>query len=102
MEKDVWYRFWKKSGPMVILTERYFLLDKKTFPDEEAIKYECEDWAERMPGGHNTRYSYGFTKVKHPPKEVLKNIIKERKDKIKMERKYLGLLEKTLREMEKN
>ena len=70
----VWYRFWKKSGPMQGLREtyRYFEEDQ----NKKTLKTWAEEWADRMPGGHNTSYNYGWEKVEVPPKEWLETQIK--------------------------
>ena len=70
-----WYKFWKKSGPMAHYAEDYLYLPKEDYPSQEAIKLRCEDWAEAMPGGHNTHYSYGFKKINLPPKEKLERML---------------------------
>ena len=74
-----WYKFWKKSGPMQIYAESYFFLSKEDYPTKESVKLECENWAEGMPGGHNTRYTYGFTRVRLPPRETLEKMLEHTK-----------------------
>jgi hypothetical protein len=64
-----WYRFWKKSGPMAGLDETFRHYDEE--PSKDGLEENCEHWAEAMPGGHNTHYSYGFQKVSAPPLEFL-------------------------------
>jgi hypothetical protein len=60
-----WYRFWKKSGPMGGLDETYRYYDEK--PSKDMLETDCGSWAEAMPGGHNTHYSYGFGPINAPP-----------------------------------
>jgi hypothetical protein len=72
-----WYKFWKKSGPMQIRTEDYLFLEEENYPTRENIKNECERWADAIPGGHNSHYSYGFRKVKTPPREILEKMLSD-------------------------
>ena len=90
-----WYKFWKKSGPMRGLNEEYFWWDRRAYPNN-SIKSVCERWAEKMPGGHNTHYTYGFREICSPPREVLEEMIIRESMQIDMRTKYLGLLQKTL------
>jgi hypothetical protein len=87
-----WYRFWKKSGPMAGYDETYRYYDEK--PSTEELKCDSEQWAEDMPGGHNSSYTWGFKKVDYPPVELLaerlkrlehqkETIMDETEDKIK-------------------
>jgi len=69
-----WYRFWKKSGPMAGLDETFRHYDEK--PSIDRLKMDCEDWAEAMPGGHETHYSYGHQLVDAPPLEWLQKKLK--------------------------
>lgn len=69
-----WYLFWKKSGPMGGLDETYRYYDEK--PSKDMLETDCGNWAEAMPGGHNTHYSYGFKLVDCPPLEVLQKRLK--------------------------
>ena len=64
-----WYRFWKKSGPMAGLAETYRHYDEVS---EDALELDVENWADDMPGGHNTSYRVGYEKVDHPPVEWLR------------------------------
>lgn len=94
-----WYKFWKKSGPMQGLDEKYVWLDKESYPTKESVKSECENWAERIPGGHNSHYSFGFRKIKLPPKNVLEQMIEHKKEEITNKRKELKFLEYNLNEI---
>ena len=91
-----WYKFWKRSGPAGILREDYLWLDKESHPDEDSIRAECEHWAEKIPGGHNTLYRFGFQKVVNPPLSVLEKMIKKEKDSIQDHKHYLNFLQQTL------
>lgn len=91
-----WYKFWKKAGPMAHYTENYFYLPKEDYPSEEDIKLKCEDWAEAMPGGHNTHYSYGFKKVKLPPKEKLEKLLESAMANLEEAEKRVLFLKKQL------
>lgn len=95
----VWYRFWKKSGPAGILDERYLWLDKEAYPKKEDVEAECGCWAERIPGGHNSHYSYGFEEISNPPKSVLEKMVSDEKKSIKYHRDYLKFLQQTLDSM---
>jgi hypothetical protein len=88
-----WYKFWKKSGPMQMLDEKYVWLAREIYLNKESIKCECENWAENIPGGHNTKYSYGFKKVACPPKNVLENLIANEKLSLKNQKYNLKLLQ---------
>ena len=70
----MWIKYWKKSGPNQSLDETYVHYKSET--KESTIKYDVEEWAERMPGGHNTSYSYGWKDIEVPPKEWLEKHIK--------------------------
>lgn len=96
-----WYQFWKKSGPMQLLTEKYVWLDDKIYTGEKAIHGECEYWAESMPGGHNTHYTYGYKKIQHPPKEKLEDMIKSQKSSVKEHKEHLGFLLETYAQISK-
>jgi len=85
----VWYKFWKKSGPMQGLDDDYFLLDEKYWPTEEDVKLKCESRAGEVGGGFNTHYSYGFEKVDKPPKEWIDKRIKQLKKTIKYRQKEI-------------
>jgi hypothetical protein len=91
-----WYKFWKKAGPMQILTEDYFFLPKEDYPSKDNIKSECESWAESMPGGHNTHYSYGFKKVKLPPREKLEKMLESAQEEAENVRQKILLIKKQL------
>ncbi len=91
-----WYKFWKKSGPMQIYAEDYFYLPKEDYPSSANIKSECESWAESMPGGHNTRYSYGFKKIKLPPKEKLEKMLESAQEEAENARQKILLIKKQL------
>lgn len=96
----VWYKFWKKSGPMQALNEKYIWLDKEVYSTRESVAEECESWAESIPGGHNTHYSFGFIKIiKAPPKSVLENMIKHKKEEISSKKKELEFLKQSLEEI---
>ena len=91
-----WYRFWKKSGPMAHLAEAYVWLDGKEYKGkkekENELESQCEKWAEAMPGGYNTRYSYGFQTVKAPPKKILEKMVEDEERRILEKSKHLELL----------
>jgi hypothetical protein len=90
-----WYKFWKKSGPMQGLSKEYLWIDKKLYPDK-SVELACARWAEKMPGGHNTHYTYGFREVGSPPREVLEKMIIRESMQIDTRTKHLELLQKTL------
>jgi len=90
-----WYKFWKKSGPAALLSERYLWLDKETYSKEKDVEAECEYWAERTGGGHNTHYLYGFEEIPNPPQSVLEKMISDEERTIKHHRDYLKFLRQT-------
>ena len=98
-----WYKFWKKVQGHV--SEEYFVHedlfgdDASYQPDEKSLKAQCEYWAERMPGGHNTHYSYGFQEVSNPPVKKLEEMIKTEKRVIKGSQERLELLAETLKKI---
>ncbi len=79
------------------LDETYVWLDKTIYPTEKAVKGECEYWADKMPGGHNTHYSYGYKKVRNPPKNVLEKMIERAESNLKSKNVYLKFLKDTLK-----
>ncbi|MBI5064754.1 hypothetical protein HZA97_00830 [Candidatus Woesearchaeota archaeon] len=91
-----WYKFWKKSGPNAFLDETYVWLDKEIYKTKDSIKGECEYWADRMPGGHNTHYSYGYKQVRHPPKSVLEKMIENTEENLKSKQEHIKFLKETL------
>ena len=76
----MWVKYWKKSGPNQSLDEKY--IHYKNEIHTSVIKYDVELWAERIPGGHNTSYSYGWEDIEVPPKEWLEKHIKYIKEDI--------------------
>ena len=60
-----WYRFWKKSGPMSRLAETFRHYDGT--PSEAELKCDSESWADKEPGGQESRYTWGFEPVDYPP-----------------------------------
>lgn len=91
-----WYKFWKKSGPTQGLDEKYVWLDDKIYSKEESVKGACEYWADRMPGGHNTYFKYGYNPVPHPPQNVLEKMIERAEIDLKSQKKQVKFLKETL------
>lgn len=89
-----WYKFWKRSGPMQGLSEKYFWFESKM--NKESLKFRCESWADSIGGGHNTYYTYGFKRVNHPPIGELEIMIRIEKEEIKNRKKQLDTLYETL------
>ncbi len=92
-----WYRFWKKSGPMQGLSEGYVFYSDKV--PELRVEGDCERWAGRMPGGHETYWRYGFQKIRNPPKSILQKMILREFMSIDGKKRYLGELEHELERM---
>lgn len=69
-----WYRFWKRSGSNQALRETYRHYDVE--PSEGILGGDCEDWADNIPGGHNTSYKYGHQKVDSPTLDWLQKRLK--------------------------
>ena len=91
--KMKWYRFWKKVHGYNCGE------DYQEFPKdyiEEQIKSECERWAEKIPGGHNSYYTYGFESIKLPPKEWLNKQIKNHKERKKYNKSMIKHYQKIL------
>lgn len=74
-------------------TYRYFEEDQ----DEKTLKALTEEWANRMPGGHNTSYNYGWEKIKSPPTEWLIKMIRRAEWNIKESKKDIDLYKKELK-----
>lgn len=78
--------------------ETYRYYDKR--PSNEELKCDSEQWAENMPGGHNSSYTWGFKKIDYPPVEFLaerlkrlehqkETVMDETEDKIKFYKKEI-------------
>jgi len=92
----VWYLFWKMSGPAMSLTESYQWLERASYSRDADVRLLCERWAEELPGGHNTHYSFGFEAVPRPPKEALERMIINEKRALSQHQERLELLLQTL------
>lgn len=97
----VWYRFWKTvhghlNGEKYVHYSNEELKDEN-FYDEEYFKCEAESWADSIPGGENAGFSYGFEKVKSPPKEWLMKRIKAETMNIEYLKEKIELYKKELK-----
>jgi len=89
-----WYRFWKTVHGHPA-GELYTELDYEP-DDEENLKNEAEDWADRIHGGSHTGYKYGYQHVDKPPKEWIEHEIRECEDAIKINRRCIKKYKKIL------